>query len=71
MGWLVWTGTALAGIGIAILCYCIYAAMAAKRAGLDDAEIRERLQKIVAINMGGLLVAVLGLMCVILGVFLG
>ncbi len=71
MGWLVLLGTAMAVVGIGLLGYCIYSAFAAKRAELEDAVMRERLQKIVAINMGALLLSVLGLMCVVLGVVLG
>ena len=70
MGWLVLGGSVLAVIGLCLLGYCIYAAFAAKRAGLDDTAMRARLQKIVTINMGALLLSVLGLMCVVLGVFL-
>ena len=70
MAWLVWIGTLLALIGLAALGYCIYAAISAKRAGLPDPELRERLQRIVGINMGALLMSVLGLMSVVLGVFL-
>lgn len=71
MGWLVLIGSILAVIGLLLLGYCIYEALAAKRSGLDDDAMRARLQKIVAINMGALLLSVLGLMCVVLGVFLG
>lgn len=71
MGWLVLMGSAMAVIGLCLLGYCIYEAFAAKRANLEDAAMRARLQKIVAINMGALLLSVLGLMCVVLGVFLG
>lgn len=70
MNWLVMGGSGLTVIGLGLLGYCIYAAVAAKRAGLNDAEMRVRLQRVVAINMGALLLSVLGLMCVILGVFL-
>lgn len=70
MGWLVLIGSALAVIGLCLLGYCIYQAIQAKRSGLDDAAMRQRLQRIVAINMGALLLSVLGLMCVVLGVFL-
>lgn len=68
---LVYVGTLLALVGLSALGYCIYAAVAAKRAGLPDTELRARLQRIVTINMGALLVSVIGLMCVVLGVFLG
>lgn len=71
MGWLVLIGSGLAVIGLLLLGYCIYEALAAKRSGLDDDAMRARLQKIVAINMGALLLSVLGLMFVVLGVFLG
>lgn len=70
MGWLVLVGSVLACIGLCMLAYCIFQAISAKRSGLDDAAMRQRLQKIVAINMGALLLSVLGLMCVVLGVFL-
>lgn len=68
---LVYVGTALALIGMLTLGYCIWAALSAKRAGLEDAALRARLQRIVTINMGALLVSVLGLISVVMGVFLG
>lgn len=71
MSWLVLVGSAVTLIGICLLGYCIYAAFSAKKSGLEDAAMRARLQNIVAINMGALLLSVLGLMCVVLGVFLG
>lgn len=70
MEWLIWIGTALAVMGLLALGYCIVAAISAKRAGLSDADLRVRLQRIVAINMGALLISVLGLMSVVIGVFL-
>ncbi len=71
MDWLIVGGSVLVVMGLCILGYCIYAAMAAKRAGLDDVAMRARLQKIVAINMGALLLSTIGLMTVVMGVFLG
>jgi hypothetical protein len=68
---LVYVGTLLALLGLSGLGYCIYAAVSAKRSSLPDPELRARLQRIVTINMGALLVSVLGLMCVVMGVFLG
>lgn len=70
MSWLVWAGTALAVTGLATLGYCIVAAISAKRAGLPDPELRARLQRIVSINMGALLISVLGLMSVVVGVLM-
>ena len=67
---LVYIGTAMALAGLLTLAWCIWAAISAKRAGLPDADLRARLQRIVTINMGALLVSVLGLMSVVLGIFL-
>jgi hypothetical protein len=67
---LVYVGTGMALLGLVALGYCIYAAISAKRAGLPDPELRARLQRIVTINMGALLISVLGLMSIVLGVFL-
>ncbi|MBF9037087.1 hypothetical protein LSUCC0246_00975 [Rhodobacterales bacterium LSUCC0246] len=70
MEWLVWIGTGLTLIGLGLLAYCIFAAMVAKRAGQLEAELRTKLQRIVVINMGALLVSALGLMSVVIGIFL-
>lgn len=70
MEWLVWIGTALAVAGLVGLGYCIVSAIAAKRAGLPDPELRARLARIVSINVGALLLSVLGLISVVVGVFL-
>ncbi|MBF9033450.1 hypothetical protein HKCCE2091_04300 [Rhodobacterales bacterium HKCCE2091] len=70
MTWLVWTGTILALIGLCGVILCIVLAVRAKRAGLDDAELRARLQRVVVLNMGALLVSALGLMAVVMGVIL-
>jgi tetrahydromethanopterin S-methyltransferase subunit C len=71
MAALVYVGTGLALIGMLTLGYCIWAAVSAKRSGLADAELRASLQRIVTINMGALLVSVLGLISVVMGIFLG
>jgi hypothetical protein len=70
MEWLVWIGTGLTLIGLSLLAYCIFAAIAAKRAGRPEAELRVKLQRIVVINMGALLLSALGLMSVVIGIFL-
>lgn len=67
---LVPAGAIMTMLGLVGLLYCIIAVARAKRAGLDDAALRERLQKAVAINLGALAVSALGLMIVIVGVFL-
>lgn len=68
---LVWIGTSVSLAGVAGILGCIVAVARARRAGLDDAALRARLQRIVAWNLGALLVSALGLMLVITGLFLG
>lgn len=64
---LVWIGAGLTLLGVAGIAWCIVTVTRARRAGLDDAALRARLQKVVAINLGALGLSVLGLMTVILG----
>jgi len=60
----------LTAVGLVVIAYCIAAALRVRRAGLPDVEMRDRLQRIVFLNMGALLLSALGLMSVVLGVFL-
>lgn len=71
MDWLVYSGAALTLAGLAALVWCIVYALRARKAGLDDATLRARLQKAVAVNLGALMVSALGLMMVITGISLG
>ncbi|KGB80866.1 hypothetical protein JT55_16545 [Rhodovulum sp. NI22] len=71
MDWLIWLGAAVSLLGLAGLVRCIVLALRARRAGLPEEELRARLRKVVALNMGALLVSALGLMMVILGITLG
>jgi hypothetical protein len=68
---LIWTGAALALVGLAGIVGCIVAVAGAKRAGLDDAALRARLRTVVAWNMASLLTSALGLGLVIAGALLG
>ncbi|MEM9319584.1 MAG: hypothetical protein AAGA70_11340 [Pseudomonadota bacterium] len=70
MTWLVWTGTALTLLGLCIVIFCIVVALRLRRSGLEDAELKSRLQRVVALNMGALLLSALGLMSVVLAVML-
>ena len=70
MGGLIWGGAALTLAGIVGLVVCIATVVRAKRAGLDDAAMKARLQRVVAWNLAALLTSALGLMAVILGVVL-
>ncbi|MBJ3762842.1 hypothetical protein ILP92_08795 [Maribius pontilimi] len=67
---LVWIGAGMAVLGLAILSYCIVGAWKARKAGLDDAALRARLQRLVVWNLGALMVSMLGLMVLVAGIFL-
>lgn len=68
---LVLLGVALTLAGFVGIVWSIVAVQRARRAGLDDAELRLRLQRILPVNLGALGLSVLGLMLVTLGLFLG
>ncbi|MDA5094209.1 hypothetical protein O2N63_08915 [Aliiroseovarius sp. KMU-50] len=70
MDWLIIIGAVVSLVGLVGLVTSALKVMKAKRAGLDDAELRARIQKAMVLNMGGLALSVLGLMCVILGISL-
>ena len=67
---LIWIGATLSVIGLIGIIYSIVAVTKAKRANLEDAELRARMSKVLPINLGALLVSVIGLMCVIVGIVL-
>ncbi|MCX7565133.1 hypothetical protein OS189_02095 [Sulfitobacter sp. F26169L] len=67
---IIWGGTALSVLGLLGLVYCIIRVSRAKRAGLDDAAMRDELKKVVPFNLGALFLSVIGLMAVIIGIFL-
>jgi len=64
-------GAGMALLGLGCIIYSILRVLAAKRAGLDDAAMRARIQAILPWNLGGLFASVLGLMCVVVGILLG
>ena len=71
MEYLVWIGTAVSGIGLAGLVWCIVVVARAKRAQLSDEDMRNRLQQVMPLNLGALFLSVIGLMLVVVGVLLG
>lgn len=68
---LIWLGAAVSLVGLAGLVWCIIRVWKARRAGLDDDELRAVLQKVVPVNTGALFLSVAGLMLVVLGIILG
>ena len=68
---LVWIGAVISLIGLVGLMVCIVIVARAKRAKLEDALMRAKLARVIPLNLGALLLSVLGLMLVIVGIFLG
>lgn len=67
---LIWTGAGLTMLGVAGLIWCIVLAMRARSSGLPDDQIKARLQRVIALNLGALLLSGLGLMAVVVGIIL-
>lgn len=67
---IIWGGAALTLAGLAGILWCMVTVWRAKRAGLNDDALRERMRIVVAVNMGSLAASMLGLMAVVLGVIL-
>ena len=67
---LIWIGAALSVLGMIGIVASIVMVARAKKAKLDDAEMRARISKILPVNMGALFVSTIGLMMVILGIVL-
>jgi len=68
---LIWLGAALALAGVAALLWCVVTVARARRAGLDDAALRDRMRRVLAVNMGALGLSMIGLLLVVTGIFLG
>ena len=68
---LVWVGAGISVMGLIGLVWCIAKVASAKRAGLSDEALRDAVKRVVPINMGALMLSVLGLMMVIVAISLG
>ncbi|TNC73877.1 hypothetical protein [Rubellimicrobium roseum] len=68
---LIWIGVAIAFLGLVGIAWSGAIAIRARREALDDAALRARLQRALPINLGALLLSVLGCMFVIIGVVVG
>ena len=68
---LIWGGALLTLIGLAALIWCIATVMRARRAGLDDETLKQKMRSVLAVNMGALAASMLGLMIVVTGIMLG
>jgi hypothetical protein len=68
---LIWIGTAVSIAGLAGLLWCIFRVWRARRSNLSDQDLRDAVRRVVPLNMGALLLSVIGLMMVIAGIMLG
>ena len=68
---LIWAGAAMTLTGVALLIWCVLTVARARKAGLDDAALRARMQRALAMNMAALGLSCIGLMMVVAGIFLG
>lgn len=68
---LIWGGAAISAAGLAGLVYCIVTVWRARRAALPDEQMRDLVQRMIPINMGAMLLSVLGLIVVVVGITLG
>lgn len=71
MDLLIWIGAAITSIGVCGLLWTVVLVRAAKKVATNDDDLRKRLGKVIPINLGMLLLSVMGLMAVILGISLG
>ncbi|MGB7316715.1 MAG: hypothetical protein WBC85_01985 [Planktotalea sp.] len=71
MDGLIWTGAAISCLGLIGLILSIIKVNRARKAGLNDEELRAAVQKVLPLNLGSLFLSVIGLMMVIVGIFLG
>ena len=67
---LVWIGAAVTLLGLVGLIWCIIKVRRARNQGLDDDALKAELQKVVALNLGALLLSAFGLMMVVVGIIL-
>lgn len=68
---MIWVGAAFSVVGMAGIIWCIVRVVRARRAKLEDGDMRAVVQSVLPINMGALFLSVIGLMLVAVGVILG
>ena len=70
MAWLIIIGTIISALGLIGLVISALRVLRAKRAGLDDAALKDAVQKAMVLNMAAFAFSAFGLMLVIVGIFL-
>jgi hypothetical protein len=67
---LIWIGAVISLIGVIGIVWCVMIVVSAKRANLPEADFKARMQRAVALNLGALMVSMIGLMMVVVGIVL-
>lgn len=70
MSFLVWGGVALTLAGLVGIIWSALQVARARKAGLDDAALRARMQRILPVNIAALFLSMLGLGLVVVGLVL-
>lgn len=70
MSGLVWGGVALTLAGLVGIIWSAIQVARARKAGLDDTALRDRMQRILPINIAALFLSMLGLGMVVVGLVL-
>lgn len=70
MDWLIWLGSAISALGIIGILLSVLRVLMARRANLPDDELRERIRRILPLNVGALFLSMIGLAMVIVGIIL-
>ena len=65
---MIWAGAAITLLGLGMLVFCILKVSKARNSSLPEEDMRSVLQSVVAINLGGLCLSAIGLMCVVIGI---
>lgn len=68
---LIWIGAAISLMGVIGIAWCVWIVLKAKRANLPEDAFKARMQRAVALNLGALMVSMIGLMMVVVGIVLG
>lgn len=71
MSYLIWIGVAMSVAGLVAILWTITAVARARRAQLTDEELKARMQAIMPINIGALMLSILGLGIVVIALLLG
>jgi hypothetical protein len=68
---LIWSGAVITLLGVAGLIYVGVKVAAVRRETQDDEALRNRIQKLLPVNLAAVFISAIGLMMVVIGITLG